>query len=57
MKTKFSLSSLSVIILLAGSIDYRRLAPPPRWVGGVEIGTGRPDWRWDDAKADAVLPN
>jgi len=41
--------------VLNGSIDYRSLAPPSRWVGGVEIGSGSPDWRWDDLKHDAVL--
>ena len=30
------------------------LTPPRRWVGGVEIGMGMPDWRWNDKMKDAV---
>jgi hypothetical protein len=40
--------------LLRGEVDFRTLNPPPRWVGGVQIATGSPDWRWDEAQRDAV---
>jgi hypothetical protein len=40
--------------VLRGEIDYLSLAPPGRWVGGVEIGSANPDWRWDEAARDAV---
>jgi hypothetical protein len=41
--------------VLRGEMDFRSLDPPPRWVGGVEIAPGNVDWRWDEAKRDAVL--
>jgi Domain of unknown function (DUF1835) len=41
--------------VLGGAVDYLSLAPPSRWVGGVEIGAGRPDWRWDEATRQVVL--
>ena len=41
--------------VLRGEVDFRSLNPPPRWVGGVEIAAGTSDWRWDEAKRDAVL--
>jgi hypothetical protein len=41
--------------VLRGAADFLADDPPPRWVGGVEIGQGRPDWRWDEARRDAVL--
>ncbi len=40
--------------LLRGEVDFRTLNPPPRWVGGVEVATGKPDWRWDDELQDVV---
>ncbi|GFE84919.1 hypothetical protein GCM10011487_69190 [Steroidobacter agaridevorans] len=40
--------------VLNGDIDFLSLAPPKRWVGGVEIGPGMPDWRWDEDRKDAV---
>jgi len=40
---------------LAGEIGFQSLAPPPRWVGGVRISQGDPDWRWDESRRDAVL--
>jgi len=33
--------------VLDGAVDYMSLAPPSRWVGGVEVGGNNPDWRWD----------
>jgi hypothetical protein len=43
--------------LLRGEVDFRTLNPPPRWVGGVHIASGNVDWRWDDARRDAVRGN
>jgi hypothetical protein len=40
--------------VLKGDVDFQSLQPPPRWVGGVQIRTGNPDWRWDDNLEDAV---
>lgn len=40
--------------LLRGEIDFRTLKPPPRWVGGVPIASGKVDWRWDENLRDAV---
>jgi hypothetical protein len=28
--------------------------PPARWLGGVELGPGRPDWRWDEVAGRVV---
>jgi len=40
--------------VLRGGFDFISLTPPSRWVGGVQIGAGMPDWRWDDKARDAV---
>jgi hypothetical protein len=40
--------------VLKGDTDFMSLRPPNRWVGGVEIGVGTPDWRWNDKMKDAV---
>ncbi|HEU4619044.1 MAG TPA: hypothetical protein VFV10_13470 [Gammaproteobacteria bacterium] len=40
--------------VLRGEVDFRSLAPPPRWVGGVEIGAENADWRWDERARDAI---
>ena len=40
--------------VLGGEVDFRSLDPPPRWVGGVQIGAGLPDWRWNEQTKDAV---
>jgi hypothetical protein len=40
--------------LLRGEVDFRTLNPPPRWVGGVHIGSGSADWRWDEALREPV---
>lgn len=39
--------------VLAGEVDFRSLNPRPRWVGGVPIGAGEPDWRWGESMHDA----
>ncbi len=40
--------------LLRGEVDFRTLNPPPRWVGGVHIGSGSADWRWDETRREVV---
>lgn len=40
--------------VLEGEVDFMSRTPPSRWVGGVQIGAGMPDWRWDDQARDAV---
>jgi hypothetical protein len=40
--------------VLKGGFDFMSLTPPGRWVGGVQIGAGMPDWRWDDKAGEAV---
>ena len=40
--------------VLKGELDFMSLTPPSRWVGGVQIGAGMPDWRWDHKAGDAV---
>jgi len=41
-------------VVLKGGFDFMSLTPPSRWVGGVQIGAGMPDWRWDYEARDAV---
>jgi hypothetical protein len=41
--------------VLKGDVDFMSLTPPSRWVGGVQVGAGMPDWRWNDGVRDAVL--
>lgn len=42
--------------LLAGRLDWQDCAPPPRWVGGVQLlpDAGRV-WRWDPVRGRPVL--
>jgi hypothetical protein len=40
--------------VLRGDVDFLSLRPPSRWVGGVQIGHGLPDWRWNEQTRDAV---
>lgn len=40
--------------VLKGEADFLSLQPPSRWVGGVQIGPGLPDWRWNERTRDAV---
>jgi hypothetical protein len=40
--------------VLKGEVDFLSLRPPSRWVGGVQIGPGLPDWRWNEQIRDAV---
>jgi Domain of unknown function (DUF1835) len=39
--------------VLKGQVDYLSLRPPNRWVGGVQVGTVLPDWRWNELTRDA----
>jgi hypothetical protein len=41
--------------VLHGAVDFSSLEPPTRWVGGVAIGPGQPDWRWDERRQDTIL--
>jgi hypothetical protein len=34
--------------VLRGEVDFLSLRPPLRWVGGVQVGPGQPDWRWNE---------
>jgi hypothetical protein len=40
--------------VLRGELDFLSLKPPSRWVGGVPIGEGNADWRWNEDRRDAV---
>jgi hypothetical protein len=40
--------------VLKGDTDFMSLTPPSRWVGGVQIGAGMPDWRWSEQARDVV---
>ena len=40
--------------ILRAEVDFRSLQPAPRWVGGVEIRAGNPDWRWDESARDVT---
>jgi hypothetical protein len=41
--------------LVAGELDWLATRPLERWVGGVRVSTGMPDWRWDPMAAAPVL--
>jgi hypothetical protein len=41
--------------LLAGTLDWLGTGPPERWVGGIRIAAGAPNWRWDPSAAAPVL--
>ena len=41
-------------VVLKGEVDFLSLGPPNRWVGGVQIGAGLPDWRWNEQTKNAV---
>lgn len=49
----FTLTDLGRSVL-AGEVDFLSLQPPPRWVGGVQVGRGFTDWRWNEAVRNAV---
>jgi hypothetical protein len=40
--------------VLKGEVDFLSLVPPNRWVGGVQVGAGLPDWRWNEQTKNAV---
>jgi hypothetical protein len=40
--------------VLKGKVDFLSLVPPNRWVGGVKISAGLPDWRWNEQTKNAV---
>ncbi|MGQ0645921.1 MAG: DUF1835 domain-containing protein [Gemmatimonadaceae bacterium] len=37
--------------VLNGELDWMACMPPERWVGGVRIRAGVPNWRWDPSSA------
>jgi hypothetical protein len=43
--------------VLKGEVDFMSLRPTNHWVGGVQIGSGMPDWRWNEKMKDAVCRN
>lgn len=40
--------------VLKGDRDFLALDPPERWVGGVRVAPGGPNWRWDGEAARPV---
>jgi hypothetical protein len=38
-----------------GEVDFLSLCPPSRWVGGVQVGSTLPCWRWNERTKDAVF--
>jgi hypothetical protein len=40
--------------VLKGEVDLLSLEPRSRWVGGVQIGAGMRDWRWNEQTKTAV---
>ena len=41
--------------VLAASVDWLSLRPPERWVEGVCIRPGAPNWRWDETVGMPIL--
>jgi len=41
--------------VLRGELDFMSLQPAPRWVGGVELSSTRPLWRWDERRLALLL--
>jgi hypothetical protein len=41
--------------VLAGELDHVALNRPERWIGGVHLRAGGPDWRYDDRLETLVL--
>jgi hypothetical protein len=41
--------------VLTGARDWMSLRPLVRWVGGVQVGGGAPDWRWNDKTHEPEL--
>jgi hypothetical protein len=41
--------------VLRGELDFMSLLPSARWVGGVQVGAGHPDWRWDEQRREPRL--
>ena len=40
--------------VITGTRDWLSLNPPERWVGGVRIESGKPAWRWNEARREVV---
>jgi hypothetical protein len=40
--------------VLAGERDWLALRPQERWMGGVHLRPGGPDWRWDERTGRVV---
>jgi len=43
------------LAVLRDEADFMAQQPPSRWVGGVEVAAGQPDWRWDEPKREVLL--
>jgi hypothetical protein len=41
--------------LLAGKLDWQSTPPLDRWVGGIVVDVGAPQWRWNEKKKVAEL--
>lgn len=52
LNPRVALTALATDVL-DGTVDWWALSGATRWVGGTELGAGRPDWRWD--KANGVV--
>jgi hypothetical protein len=40
---------------LRGELDFLSVQPPSRWVGGVQIGAGQRNWRWDERRRAPLM--
>jgi len=41
--------------LLAGDINWLELPVVERWVGGIRIVPGQPNWHWDEGRQDLIF--
>lgn len=43
------------IALLRRELDWMNCQPTERWLGGIRLASGEPDWRWDELRQSPVL--